>query len=77
MGFSESQFDQIVSSTQWKSLFHRTMAVICLCGNSRIETENQLIKNAEVINSVHKGETTVITIDDLLKRGCDFAKGDI
>jgi hypothetical protein len=76
MHFTRSQFDKTVNGTQWQSSFHRTMAVICLCGNSRVKTEDQLLRNVEIINSVGKGETTVVTIENLLDRGCDFAKGD-
>jgi hypothetical protein len=76
MCFSEKQFDQAVNGIEWQTSFHRKIAVILLVRNTRIITEDQLIKNVEVINSVHKGMTTVISIDDLLKRGCDFAIGD-
>ena len=71
-----SLFDEVTSGIKWQTSFHKQIAVICLCRNSRVKTKEQVVKNAEVINSVHKGTTTCITIDDLLKRGCDFAKGD-
>jgi len=76
MCFSEKQFNQAVNGIEWQTSFHRKIAVILLVRNTRIESKDQLIKNAKVINSVHKGETTIVTIDDLLNRGCDFAKGD-
>ena len=69
MCFSEKQFDQAVNGIEWQTSFHRKIAVILLVRNTRI-------KNVEVINSVHKGITTVVSVGDLLKRGCDFAIGD-
>ena len=76
MCFSEKDIDQAMNGNKWQSPFHRKIAVICLTKNHRIKTEEQLIKNLEVINSVHKGESTVVTVNDLLNRGCDFAIGD-
>jgi len=76
MCFSEKDIDQVMNGNKWQSPFHRQIAVICLSRNQRIKTKEQLIKNVQVINSVHKGETTVVSVNDLLKRGCDFAIGD-